>query len=156
MFDLRANQTPADLSIIQAKRSAIQANWSDIKANHSAIQSNRSTIKESLVSAVSVVLIRCFGFALTCLVLSTCHLWQEWPNLKAHVHIPHYIPLSDILCSAFCFLHITPADPRGVQLGIFWMGLCCPWLQIWTPFKNIFALKLIPRFRNRSIFYTPF
>ena len=27
--------------------------------------------------------------------------------------------------------------------GRFWVGLCCPILQIWTPFQSDFALKII-------------
>ena len=27
--------------------------------------------------------------------------------------------------------------------GRFWVGLCCPILQIWTPFESDFALKII-------------
>ena len=33
----------------------------------------------------------------------------------------------------------------GGHLGIFWVGMCCPGLQIGTPF-----------FRNGPVFYTPF
>ena len=31
--------------------------------------------------------------------------------------------------------HIVPDHrPRGGHLGIFWVGMCCPGLQIGTPF----------------------
>ena len=45
---------------------------------------------------------------------------------------------------------------RGGHLGIFWVGMCRPGLQIGTPFWKKFPLKLIPRSRNGPIFYTPF
>ena len=44
----------------------------------------------------------------------------------------------------------------GGQLGIFWVGICRPGLQIGIPFKKKIPLKLIPRSRNGPIFYTPF
>ena len=44
----------------------------------------------------------------------------------------------------------------GGHLGTFWVGMCRPGLQIGTPFKKKFPLKLIPRSRNKPIFYTPF
>ena len=46
-------------------------------------------------------------------------------------------------------------EPRGGHLGIFWVGMCRPGLQIGTPFLKKFPLKLIPRSRNGPIFYTP-
>ena len=46
--------------------------------------------------------------------------------------------------------------PGGGHMGIFWVGMCRPGLQIGTPFQKKFPLKLIPRFRNGPIFYTPF
>ena len=44
----------------------------------------------------------------------------------------------------------------GGHLGIFWVGMCRPGLQIGTPFYKKIPLKLIPRSRNGPIFYTPF
>ena len=42
------------------------------------------------------------------------------------------------------------------RLGIFWVGMYCPGLQIGTLFQKKFPLKLIPLSRNGPIFYTPF
>ena len=39
--------------------------------------------------------------------------------------------------------------PRGGHLGIFWVGMCRPGLQIGNPVLKKFPLKLIPRSRIR-------
>ena len=44
----------------------------------------------------------------------------------------------------------------GWHLGIFWVGMCRPGLQIGTPLYKKIPLKLILRSRNGPIFYTPF
>ena len=44
----------------------------------------------------------------------------------------------------------------GGHLGIFWVGMYRPELQIGILFEKKFPLKLIPRSRNGPIFYTPF
>ena len=49
-----------------------------------------------------------------------------------------------------------PPVPGGGHLGIFWVGMCHPGLQIGAPFEKKIPLKLIPRSRNGPIFYTPF
>ena len=49
-----------------------------------------------------------------------------------------------------------PGGGGGGHLGIFWVGMCRPGLQIGTPFWKKFPLKLIPRSRNGPIFYTLF
>ena len=38
---------------------------------------------------------------------------------------------------------------------IFWVGMCCPGLQIWTSFEKEFALKMIPRCRILLSFQNP-
>ena len=44
----------------------------------------------------------------------------------------------------------------GGHVGIFWVGMCRPGLQIGTPFWKKFPLKLIPRSRSRPKNDTPF
>ena len=55
-------------------------------------------------------------------------------------------------------LMLNPRGGGGIffHLGIFWVGMCRPGLQIGTPFYKKIPLKLIPRSRNGPIFYTPF
>ena len=55
-----------------------------------------------------------------------------------------------------CLLTRGPGGGGG-HLGVFWVGMCHPELQIGTPYvlKKI-SLKLIPRSGNGPIFYTPF
>ena len=40
----------------------------------------------------------------------------------------------------------------GGYLGIFWVGMCRPGLQIGIPLLKMIPLKLIPRSRNGLIF----
>ena len=49
----------------------------------------------------------------------------------------------------------SPLTPGG-HLGIFWVGMRRPGLQIGTPFQKKIPLKLIPRSKNGPIFYTQF
>ena len=61
---------------------------------------------------------------------------------------------------------LSGARGGGGHLGIFWVSMCRPGLQIGTPFYKKFPLNLIPRSRirpktdtrsrNGPIFYTPF
>ena len=43
----------------------------------------------------------------------------------------------------------------GGHLGIFWVGMCHPELQIGIPFYKKIPLKYIPRSRNGPIFLYP-
>ena len=83
-------------------------------------------------------------------------------------HRSHNVSSSEALITGFDFSRnvYTALKSRGGHLGIFWVGMCRPGLQIGTkknspkidtPFKkwaNVsypvlkFALKLIPRSRN--------
>ena len=53
-------------------------------------------------------------------------------------------------------MHLVPGAGGGGDLGIFWMGMCRPGLQIGTLFYKKIPLKYIPHSRNGPIFYTPF
>ena len=51
------------------------------------------------------------------------------------------------------FHNASPGE--GGHLGIFWVGMCRPGLQIGTPFEIRIPLKLIPRSRNGPSFLYP-
>ena len=67
--------------------------------------------------------------------------------------IPSYAIVIIVCVMITTFTEVTS---RGGHLGIFWVGMCRPGLQIGTPFLKKFPLKLIPRSRNGPIFHTPF
>ena len=42
--------------------------------------------------------------------------------------------INNISVAAGCSLQLVRPNPGGGHLGIFWVGMCCPGLQIGIPF----------------------
>ena len=118
----------------------------------------RTTSRPSSVATHSKLMIRKFS--------PKAIRWLDYKySLLVHVKPPSQLTIKPHLINPY-FSEIWYSTPGGGHLGIFWVGMCRPGLQIATPFENNFPYNwypflemgqfFIPRSRIRPKTDTPF